>query len=281
MNVGQKPRNLRRAQTHTPTRIPSQSHRDPFNIGGQISRLASENVGRLNRFMSISPIPSLRTEPRRFPGIALSFLWLLPISCFGELKWENFQVTESAWVGDKTVVALFPFHNAGTSSITITSLQTSCDCTTAEIPKKVYAPGETGALKATFQIGDHVGPQTKLIKVISDELPTKPTTLVLQVNIEQFATANPQFVFWRLGDKNTPRRIEIAANPSQNIASIKIAPDNPLIAGRIDTIEPGKRYTLWLTPISTANAISIAFPFAVGIEGRSPQIIAVRTSIVK
>ncbi len=185
------------------------------------------------------------------------------------------------WAGDKNAVAVYRFHNAGNSPITITSLKTSCGCTTAEMSKKTFAAGEAGEVKATFEVGDRVGQQTKLITVISDDVPSRTTNLVLEVNIREFATMNPRFVYWRVGEATSEKRIEIAANASQTIAAVEARPIDLNISARIEQVEPGRKYILWLMPVSTAKALVINVSCAISIEGRSQSVLSAYASVMK
>ena len=51
--------------------------------------------------------------------------------------------------------------NEGQTAVTNESLKPSCGCTTAELEKKTYAPGEKGEVRARFDIGQRVGVQSK------------------------------------------------------------------------------------------------------------------------
>jgi hypothetical protein len=209
------------------------------------------------------------------------FAMLLPSCCCAALQWDSLQVSETAWAGDKSAVATYRFRNTGTRPVTITSLQTSCGCTTAEIPKKVFLAGEVGTVKATMDLGNRFGPQTKLITVICDDAPAKPTELVLSVNIQSFATANPQFVYWKLGEKNSPKRILISANALQTIADVQARPVNPAFRARIVAVQPGKEYELWLAPESTDKSMNASIDWSVFAAGQLRPTTAVFAAVTK
>ncbi len=236
---------------------------------------------QLNTDLMASPTSRLRRAATQlfFRCTPLLF-WLLPVPCFGALHWDNLQVRESAWAGDKDTVAVFRFQNAGNVPITIISLKSSCGCTTAEVSKMIYAAGESGEVKATFEIGNRTGQQTKIITVISDDAPSKPTILVYEINVQEFAIANPKFVYWRVGEAAAAKKVEIVAAASQSITAITATPNNPDITARIETIEAGKKYFLWLKPASTSVSLSADVPCAVRIGGRSQSPVAVYASII-
>lgn len=212
-----------------------------------------------------------------FPGLVL----LSPAPCPAGLKWENLQVNESVWVGDKSQEAVFRFRNTGTGPVSITSVQPSCGCTTITLGKTTYAPGEAGELKAILDTGNVIGQQTKLITVISSDAPARPTKLVLGVNVRALATVNPTFVFWRVGERDSEKRVEITANTEQTITGVDAVPMNPDLQARIEQVEQGKRYILWLSPKSTAAAMKVLVPCVVRTPRRLQPTVAVYASVLR
>jgi len=99
----------------------------------------------------------------------VAFVFLILASCSisagSQLHWVQRSAELRPKPDEAQVVATFPFTNAGSEPVTITSLRTSCDCTTASLAKHTYAPGEGGSITATFTVGGRTGPQTKTILV--------------------------------------------------------------------------------------------------------------------
>jgi len=75
----------------------------------------------------------------------------------GALTWNTERIDLTTKPGDKEAVGLFRFENNSQKTVTITSVQPSCGCTTAALEKRIYAPGEKGEIKAVFTLGDRVG----------------------------------------------------------------------------------------------------------------------------
>src|SRR5258708_27443635 len=85
-------------------------------------------------------------------------LWLrLSVPCAAQLQWETRELEFSPSVDQTQVIAHFKFQNVGKSEIKITSVSTSCGCTTAALEKDTVAPGEKGEIAATFNFGKRVG----------------------------------------------------------------------------------------------------------------------------
>src|SRR5258708_10241299 len=145
---------------------------------------------------------------------------LLPTLGFGALSWDSQKIQLTAKTGEKQASGVFHFTNAGSATITITSVVPSCGCTTAELARRTYAPGETGEIKATITMGDMMGVQEKTITVTTDEAAGKPVPLILRVTIPELFTCTPQTLLWRIGDKLEEKSALISATEAQRIAAI-------------------------------------------------------------
>jgi len=77
----------------------------------------------------------------------------------------------------------FRFKNTGKKPLVISSVTASCGCTVPETPKKPYAPGETGVIKASFNSTGKPGTQSKQVNVFSNTNP-QVTTLVFRVEVK-------------------------------------------------------------------------------------------------
>ena len=69
-----------------------------------------------------------------------------------------------------TVVDLtFEFVNAGDATLVIKSIQPTCGCTTSQLKKKEYLPGEQGTITAKFNTTGYSNAVTKSILVASND----------------------------------------------------------------------------------------------------------------
>jgi hypothetical protein len=90
---------------------------------------------------------------------------------FGKIKeGENLEVS-------------FRFKNVGDKPLVISNVSASCGCTVPETPKKPYAPGETGVIKASFNSSGKVGSQAKQVNVFANLDPAM-TTLNFRVEVK-------------------------------------------------------------------------------------------------
>ena len=76
-------------------------------------------------------------------------------------------------------VARFPFTNVTDHPVTITSIETFCDCLKAKIDKKEYKPGESGEVAIEFNPKgfERDYGATILVKTDPGDIPTHLTVL--------------------------------------------------------------------------------------------------------
>lgn len=101
---------------------------------------------------------------------AVIFLSLLIWAASGlhspaQLQWDTPEIEVTAKPTDTKITREFTFQNKGEATITILSIQTSCDCTSAKVESKTYTPGERGKLLVTFTVGAAKGAVEKNILV--------------------------------------------------------------------------------------------------------------------
>lgn len=122
-------------------------------------------------------------------------------------KQEKLEFTAKA--SERELTARFTFENKGNSPVTIENVKSSCGCTVAEPDKKVYAPGESGSISATFTFGERSGAQSKTIKIHTDHPALNKHDLLLKVNILKSMTLKPNLLRWEMGGEPTTQRLTV------------------------------------------------------------------------
>src|SRR5713101_9646152 len=87
-----------------------------------------------------------------------------------DLTFEKTELELHPAIGDETAVGHFKYQNKGDKPVAIKNVNTSCGCTAASTNKNGVGPGEKGEITATFQIGNRVVAQEKMIAVTTDDL---------------------------------------------------------------------------------------------------------------
>ena len=124
---------------------------------------------------TLTPAPNAAEAPQQNtvdPATLTKVEWLDGVDRdFGKMKeGENLEVS-------------FRFKNVGDKPLVISNVTASCGCTVPETPKKPYAPGETGVIKASFNSSGKPGSQSKQVNVFANLEPAM-TTLNFRVEVK-------------------------------------------------------------------------------------------------
>jgi hypothetical protein len=167
--------------------------------------------------------------------------------------------------GDSEVVAHYRFTNRGTSALTISTVRSTCGCTTTSLEKTTYQPGESGEIIATFSIGDRGGMQDKLIQVYHDQAP--PQVLHVRVDLPAGPTIEPNFVSWLRFEDPLVRTVAISFPPGSAPAAMPTSAtsSNPLVSCALVAGQPGQ-WSLRVTPSSTSVAGNAMIVLRTGSE---------------
>lgn len=204
-------------------------------------------------------------ETQRTLSTVLSAIVLFALcqtaSAEGSLAWEQTLIAVVADFGQEEVVAFYPFTNNSDGPITITKTQASCGCTVPSLEKETYAPGESGRLLATFDIGSRVGSQHKEITVETQE-PEGPQsyTLTLNVEIPQLLQLKRRALLWKLGDDPETKDCEILVHSTRpmTIDDVFLKNGNKATSHflfEIKELEPKRKYLLKITPKNTKEKV--------------------------
>jgi hypothetical protein len=131
------------------------------------------------------------------------------------LTWDTQVFKYDAAPADTEVRVRFPFVNNGRRTVEITSIDSGCGCTTVDLEKRVYQPGEGGTLEAVFVFGDREGSQHKVVTVMeSDGEDVVTRQLEMFVTIPKSISMRPYLQYWKVGEAAAPRPfiIQLADN---------------------------------------------------------------------
>jgi hypothetical protein len=82
----------------------------------------------------------------------------------------------------------FEFTNAGTTPVTVVSVQASCGCTASDWTKEPVAPGQKGFVKATYNAAARGG----FDKSLTVKTDSTPATIVLRIRGTVVAPVAPE-----------------------------------------------------------------------------------------
>jgi uncharacterized protein DUF1573 len=199
-------------------------------------------------------------------------LWLrLSVPCAAQLRWETRELEFSPPVDETQVTAHFKFQNVGQSEIKITSVTTSCGCTTAALEKNTIAPGEKGEIKATFDAGERVGLQQKTISVESTDPESPKTSLVLKVRIQKVAQVRPSLLEWDVGESPSAQAINVKILNDFPVHAVNAISSDPRILARVEQMVPSKEYLIIVEPKGTSEPVSATLEIKTDYPAENPQ----------
>jgi len=206
----------------------------------------------------------------------ISVLLLAGSAVAAGLDWESTTQDIKVHPLQATAVVTFGFINAGSNAVNILDVKSDCGCLSGQTDKMTYEPGESGAVKATFDLKGRTGPQRKQLLVITDESEALPVSLTVTTTIPAAYDISPQRLTWVGGQRGsqtftlinvtkTPYRLEKAVSPQEGIC-VELKP-----------IREGFEYALVVTP--DAEMDKILAPITIYPE-KPEEIDAVRTYTV-
>lgn len=181
------------------------------------------------------------------------------------LEWKTQTLSFTTAPFQTTQEAVFQFVNTGARPVRILEVESNCDCLDAAADRQVYAPGESGLIRSSFTVGDRLGLYERRIKVVTDENP-EPVRLLVRIEVPELVTLTPRSVAWQLNEPAAEKAIDLEVVPGLKIEFTRVQPTSGDFAARLETIEAGRRYRVYLRPPATAQPANAA----VRIFGRAP-----------
>ena len=183
---------------------------------------------------------------------------LLCASARAELKWEQTQLELHPAVGDKEAVGHFKYKNAGNTPIHFKSVHSSCGCTTAQSQKDQVAPGDSGEITATFNIGDRTGTQVKSVTVETDDPAHATTVLTLKSVIPQMLEVQPSLVYWQGGEAPKAKTVSVKAGKDFPVKEIKVTPVSTDFQVKVNKVGEGE-FKIEVQPRDTTRPVAATF----------------------
>jgi hypothetical protein len=188
----------------------------------------------------------------------LALVLLAAVHASAALAWKTQHVSLRTVPLQRTTATAFEFTNTGDQPVTITSVDTSCDCLEAAASARVIAPGASGRIDARFTIGDRFGLYQRTIIVSTDD-GQPPAALVVTLDVPEAATLTPRSLEWKLHGSAAEQTVEIAVTAGLTLEFLNVEPTSDFFTARLETVAAGRSYRLHVTPKNTAEAANAAF----------------------
>ena len=174
------------------------------------------------------------------------------------LDWKTRELSVQATPLQRTAETAFEFTNSSDKTVTILGVDTSCDCLEATPSAQTFAPGASGRITARFTVGDRHGVYERTITVTTDDT-KEPVRLRVQLDVPELASLTPRSVDWKLNSPATEQLIEIRIADGLELTVTSVLPTSGLFNHRLETVEAGRHYRLYLAPQNTREATNAAF----------------------
>lgn len=183
-----------------------------------------------------------------FPTLLLCLT--LPFIANAKLQFENERIVHEASLDETEYTAKFAFTNRGDKAITLKEVHSSCGCTTALPSKRLFEPGESGEISATFDYGQREGKQIKSIRVETDQEEASRIVLTLEVNIPSVMEVSPSVVMWNrsVDSEFKAKEVIIESHLNEPIEITEVIGSSDLFVQEVRVIEEGKKFALAVTP---------------------------------
>lgn len=184
----------------------------------------------------------------KIPLLVISLGLACAVQAGAALVWENKVAELHPKVTDATAVAHFKYKNTGDNPVRITLVRPSCGCTTAAPPAEPIAPGASGEIAATFNIGDRSGLQTKTIHVTTDAPNENGTILTLRADVPKLLEMKPSFLFWTRAEPLEPKKIEVTVGGDFPVTKLDLTCTDPDVKAEAKKVPNEKAFEITVTP---------------------------------
>jgi hypothetical protein len=169
------------------------------------------------------------------------------------LQWTSTEAVLRPQPDGTMPVASYPFRNDTSTPVTITQAVPSCDCTTIDLAKKTYAPGERGTLVARFDPTGRYGTVNRTINVVTDEPGGQPQLLKLTAELPEVLTFTPHDLRWAAGDKAETKTLDVLVNTPGGLDLSAAWANYPDFKVELVTVTPRTHYRVKVTPPESAK----------------------------
>ena len=169
------------------------------------------------------------------------------------LQWTGIEAVLRPQADGTVSAAVYEFRNDTAASVTITQVTSSCDCATADLAKKTYAPGERGVLVVRFDPTGRSGTVSRTISVTTDEAGGAPQVLKLTAELPEVLTFTPRDLSWAEGEERAAKSLDVLVNVPGGVELAAAWANQPDFKVEIVTVSSRSHYRVKVTPPAGAK----------------------------
>jgi len=164
------------------------------------------------------------------------------------LQWADVEVVVRPQADGTVPLVSYNFRNNAAAPVTITQVTSSCDCATAELAKKTYAPGESGVLVVRLDPTGRSGTVSRTINVVTDELGAPSQLLKLTAELPEVLSFTPRDLSWAGGEERAAKSLDVLVNVPAGVELAAAWANQPDFKVELVTVAPRTHYRVKVTP---------------------------------
>ena len=184
---------------------------------------------------------------------------------WADLTWTKDKIELKPEIGEEVMRTSYSFTNTGKTSVSVLAIKPSCGCVATNLEKFEYAPGETGTIKVTFDLGMDKGEpdEARTIKVVTSDAPDAPKVLELTAHVREAVKVSPEALVWRHGLPGKAQEVVVKAG--SGIVAMKLiqTTQNDNFSVEMKPEVEGQSYRLTITPKNTDAPSNASLDFDV------------------
>jgi hypothetical protein len=157
----------------------------------------------------------------------------------------------------KSVTVEFAFTNRSDKPAKIRQIDPGCSCMAVRMKggKLQYGPGESGVLKADFEVGNFTGSVDKMISLWVDADPEEApsVSLTVKIQIPVLVMLEPKTLHWDIGTEPKPQRIRIIMRHREPVRVLAVKSSSANFSTELRTLSEGSEYELTVTPMDVSK----------------------------
>lgn len=188
-----------------------------------------------------------------FKFVLFSHLMLASAAIATGLEFADDSVEIHAPADAKKVTADFKFTNTSDKAVSITKYDAACSCMAVQISegKLRYEPGESGTIRADFELGNFSGTVDKIVAlwVSGDKQDAPSHKLRVKVHIPVYVSIEPKTLTWNLHGNADSQTIDITMQEKRLIRVLNVTTSSESFIHELKTIEEGRHYQIVIKPV--------------------------------
>ncbi len=152
----------------------------------------------------------------------------------------------------------YHFTNKGETTVRIKHVDPDCNCLGVVVRdgKMSYKPGESGAVRATFKVGNQIGTVDQAVAIwLEGDAEDKPSVhLSVRIHIPELVSLDAKTLKWTVGGEVKPQSIRVTMQHTEAIRVTRVSSTSKDFNLELIPHQEGKLYEVRVSPRSTAQA---------------------------